>query len=127
MHSFEVHSNESACRKKFCLGLEQVVIITSACLKIRHTLWRRKSETIIYKIIHNSPPLGPYLPKIYQALLEYQKNLFTDLVGQNFYTQEVLYGASSSTNGGILIYYDNKMNSVYYGTTLKLVLHLHPG
>ena len=24
MHSFEVHSNESACRKKVCLGLEQV-------------------------------------------------------------------------------------------------------
>ena len=25
MHSFEVHSNESACRKKVRLGLEQVV------------------------------------------------------------------------------------------------------
>ena len=25
MHSFEVHSNESACRKKVCLGLEQVL------------------------------------------------------------------------------------------------------
>ena len=25
MHSFEVHSNESACRKKVCLGLEQVI------------------------------------------------------------------------------------------------------
>ena len=24
MHSFEVHSNESACRKNGCLGLEQV-------------------------------------------------------------------------------------------------------
>ena len=24
MHSFEVHSNESACRKKACIGLEQV-------------------------------------------------------------------------------------------------------
>ena len=24
MHSFEVHSNESACRKSGCLGLEQV-------------------------------------------------------------------------------------------------------
>ena len=23
MHSFEVHSNESECRKKVCLGLEQ--------------------------------------------------------------------------------------------------------
>ena len=26
MHSFEVHSNESACRKSGCLGLEQVII-----------------------------------------------------------------------------------------------------
>ena len=25
MHSFEVHSNESACRKSGCLGLEQVM------------------------------------------------------------------------------------------------------
>ena len=25
MHSFEVHSNESACRKKVRLGLEQVI------------------------------------------------------------------------------------------------------
>ena len=25
MHSFEVQSNESTCRKKVCLGLEQVV------------------------------------------------------------------------------------------------------
>ena len=25
MHSFEVHSNESACRKKVFLGLEQVI------------------------------------------------------------------------------------------------------
>ena len=25
MHSFEVHSNESASRKKVCLGLEQVI------------------------------------------------------------------------------------------------------
>ena len=25
MHSFDVHSNESACRKKVRLGLEQVV------------------------------------------------------------------------------------------------------
>ena len=25
MHSFEVHSNESACRKKVRLGLEEVV------------------------------------------------------------------------------------------------------
>ena len=25
MHSFELHSNESACRKKVCLGLEQVI------------------------------------------------------------------------------------------------------
>ena len=28
MHSFEVHSNESACRKKVCLGLEQVMYVT---------------------------------------------------------------------------------------------------
>ena len=26
MHSFEVHSNESVCRKSGCLGLEQVII-----------------------------------------------------------------------------------------------------
>ena len=26
MHSFEVHSNESACRKKARLGLEQVTM-----------------------------------------------------------------------------------------------------
>ena len=25
MHSFEVHSNESVCRKSGCLGLEQVM------------------------------------------------------------------------------------------------------
>ena len=29
MHSFEVHSNESACRKKVRLGLEQVKDDTS--------------------------------------------------------------------------------------------------
>ena len=27
MHSFEVHSNESACRKKVRLGLEQVLTL----------------------------------------------------------------------------------------------------
>ena len=30
MHSFEVHSNESAYRKKVCLGLEQVTY-SDAC------------------------------------------------------------------------------------------------
>ena len=29
-HSFEVHSNESACRKKVRLGLEQVIIIKTS-------------------------------------------------------------------------------------------------
>ena len=27
MHSFEVHSNESSCRKKVCFGLEQVITV----------------------------------------------------------------------------------------------------
>ena len=34
MHSFEVHSNESACRKKVRLGLEQVVSTLVVALKI---------------------------------------------------------------------------------------------
>ena len=33
-HSFEVHSNESACRKKVCLGLEQV-----ECSIQRGSIW----------------------------------------------------------------------------------------
>ena len=40
--------------------------------------WPRKVETIIYKIIHHSPPLWPYLPTIYQALLQY--NLFCSMI-----------------------------------------------
>ena len=30
MHSFEVHSNESACRKKVRLGMEQVIRVASS-------------------------------------------------------------------------------------------------
>ena len=33
MHSFEVHSNESACRKKVRLGLEQVITSSSGMFK----------------------------------------------------------------------------------------------
>ena len=36
MHSFEVHSNESACRKKVRLGLEQV--ITNFWLSLRESV-----------------------------------------------------------------------------------------
>ena len=35
MHSFEMHSNESTCRKKFRLGLEQVLMQLSQFLNIR--------------------------------------------------------------------------------------------
>ena len=34
MHSFEVHSNESACRKKVHLGLEQVIWVPEKCVAI---------------------------------------------------------------------------------------------
>ena len=32
MHSFEVHSNESACRKNVRFGLEQVLCVLCSCL-----------------------------------------------------------------------------------------------
>ena len=38
MHSFEVHSNESACRKKVPLGLEQVSCFIAACSSLRSLL-----------------------------------------------------------------------------------------
>ena len=47
--------------------------------------------------------------------------------GKIFYIWEELEGASSIVNFGSLIYYDNKMNCVYYGTALKLALHLRIG
>ena len=103
------------------------VIITSACPLIRHPLWPRKAETIIFKIILHSLPLWPYLPTIYQALLQYQNCLLNGLVGKTFYTQEELEGASSIIDVGSLIYYDKKMNYVYYGTALKFALHLRTG
>ena len=103
------------------------VIITSACTKIRHPLWPRKAETIICKIIHHSPPMRPYLHTIYQDLFQYQNVLFNDLVGKKFYIQEGSEGASSIIDVDGLIYCDKKMNYVYYGTTLKLALHLHTG
>ena len=46
---------------------------------------------------------------------------------KNFYIQEGLEGASSIIDVGSLIYYDKKMKLVYYGTTLKLSLHLRTG
>ena len=48
MHSFEVHSNESACKKKVRLGMEQVFnvipkytkeTIFSFCIKIFTEVW----------------------------------------------------------------------------------------
>ena len=50
--------------------------------------------------------------------------LFNYLVRKKFYIQEGLEGASSIIDVGGLIYYDKKMNCVYYGTALKLTLHL---
>ena len=46
---------------------------------------------------------------------------------KKFYTQEGLEGASSIIDVGGLIYYDKKMNCVYYGNAPKLALHLHTG
>ena len=42
------------------------VIITYFFPKIWHPLWPRKAETIILKVIHQSPPMWPYLPTNYQ-------------------------------------------------------------
>ena len=44
MHSFEVHSNESECRKKVRLGLEQVK---------RETVRANESQDIVYIIDRN--------------------------------------------------------------------------
>ena len=43
------------------------------------------------------------------------------------FIQEGLEGNSSIIEMGGLIYYDKKMNCVYYGTVLKLALHLRTG
>ena len=66
------------------------VVITSVFPKILHPLWTRKVGTIICNIICHSLTLWPYIPKIYQALLQYKKFLFNELVGKNFYIQEGL-------------------------------------
>ena len=102
-------------------------IITSDFPQIRNTLWPRKSDKILCSTIHRSPPLWPYLPKIYQALLKMSKIMSNYPFGKNFYIQELLEGVSSIINVGGLIYYDNRMNCVYYGTAFKLVLHLLTG
>ena len=39
MHSFEVHSNESVCRKKVRLGLEQVIGKVAAVPLMTMTKW----------------------------------------------------------------------------------------
>ena len=46
---------------------------------------------------------------------------------KNIYIQEGLEGASSIIDVGGLTYYDKKMNCVYYGTDLKLALHIRTG
>ena len=59
--------------------------------------------------------------------MQYQNFLFNDLVGKNLYIYEELEGESSIIDVGSLIYYDKKMNCVYYGTALKLSLNLRTG
>ena len=59
MHSFEVHSNESACRKKVRLGLEQVYIRTSTMVK--KTSLPQQKITINNAIEKkSSPQVAPY-------------------------------------------------------------------
>ena len=48
-----------------------------------------------------------------------------DLVGKNLYIQERLDLFSSIIDVGSLIYCDKKLNCIYYGTDLKISLHLH--
>ena len=82
---------------------------------------------IICDIIHHSPPVWPYLPTIYQALLQHHFFLCNNLVDKNFYIQEVLEGIYSIINVVILVYSEKKINYIYYGTTSKLVLFHHTG
>ena len=59
MHSFEVHSNESVCRKKVCLGLEQVINLF--CFESDLYLWSKL--VAIFEIM--SPVGAPQnIPKI---------------------------------------------------------------
>ena len=72
MHSFEVHSNESACRKKFRLCLEQVYYETCASFsstkyKIYDKEKSEKVKVIIlykYKMDSNKFVFDPTRPKI---------------------------------------------------------------
>ena len=65
-------------------------------------------------------------PYILSIPFEISIFLFNDLV-KTIYIQEGLDGDSSIIDVGSLIYCDKKINCVYYGTALKLSLHIHTG
>ena len=58
MHSFEVHSNESVCRKSGCLGLEQV---------IRDHFKQRQAEC--KGALLSTPNMGKNLHKLFKAVV----------------------------------------------------------
>ena len=55
MHSFEVHSNESACRKSGRLGLEQVLILIVYHLRLTQKTWARD----LYKYVPSRVDVRP--------------------------------------------------------------------
>ena len=74
MHSFEVHSNESACRKSGRLGLEQVCI-SAMLLRSDMNKWRLSQFEKIDNLYINSA--SNRLLQIYKIdLIEYKNQIF---------------------------------------------------
>ena len=68
MHSFEVHSNESACRKSDRLGLEQVIRGILTCINY---------QSVIHPLPDDPPiPFERFLVSIYSLMMKLIVSVF---------------------------------------------------
>ena len=121
MHSFEVHSNESACRKKVRLGLEQVNY------KLKFIIINSYEH---FKLIELTPKSTPFetFDEIHKVVLDGISENMASLV------QSVMYSAiktdDTATNGFYVIQflpeeYTLQNNTTIYGQVIyagKLVV-----
>ena len=91
MHSFEVHSNESTCRKSGRLGLEQV--IKSTCNTI--ALWLHKTVNCTYNL--NIPKKKSQ--KNDDTNIEYSVRYKEELVGRHFHEVNFCKHSQAETIG----------------------------
>ena len=113
MHSFEIHSNESVCRKKVRIGLEQVYKPVTRC-----TYWPIFGSFNNWNIIllsHKSTPSDAF-DEIHQVIIYGISDNMASLV------ESVKYGdintTDAETNGFYVIMFTSESYTLQYNTII---------